>query len=166
MALFKLKGSPFNTVGELPATGTSAPDFSLAAKDLSEKTKESFAGKKIILNIFPSVDTPTCAMSVRVFNREAASLTDTVVLCVSMDLPFAHARFCGAEGIANVESLSGFRSDFGKRFGVEIADGPLRGLYARSIVVIDRDGKVSYTELVPETGNEPDYTRALEAAKN
>jgi thioredoxin-dependent peroxiredoxin len=164
MARFTLKGIPFNTIGELPAKGSSAPEFLLIAKDLSEVAGKSFKGKKVILNIFPSVDTPTCAMSVRIFNREVAALTDTVVLCISMDLPFAHARFCGAEGIENVESLSGFRSDFGKRYGVEMIDGPLKGLFARSIVVLDRNGKVAYTQLVPETADEPDYKSAFNAA--
>lgn len=164
MAHFTLKGAPFNTIGELPLKGESAPEFSLTAKDLSEISSESFKKKKIILNIFPSIDTPTCAMSVRVFNREAAALKDTAVLCISMDLPFAQARFCGAEDIENVETLSGFRSNFGRSYGIKIIDGPLKGLYARSIVVIGSKGKIAYTQLVPETSEEPDYKSALDAA--
>jgi len=166
MARFKLKGTEFNTVGNLPAKGSAAPDAVLVNKDLSEMSISAHKGKTVILNIFPSVDTSTCAMSVRTFNREASALANTVVLCVSQDLPFAHARFCGAEGIDKVESLSGFRSDFADKYGVRIADGPLKGLYARSIVVIDADGKVVYTQLVPETVDEPDYAGAIAAAKS
>jgi thiol peroxidase len=167
MAEFKLKGDPFHTVGELPAIGSPAPAFRLTKTDLSEVAAGDLAGRRIILNVFPSVDTDVCAASVRRFNEEAAKLTGVTVLCASMDLPFAHKRFCGAEGIANVESVSDFRSgDFGRAYGMRIADGPLAGLLARSVVVIDSQGKVVYTELVPETTQEPDYVKALAAVKN
>ena len=166
MATFQLKGNPFHTVGELPAVGSAAPDFSLTKIDLSEISRSALSGRRIILNIFPSVDTDVCAASVRRFNVEAAKLDNTTVLCASMDLPFAHQRFCGAEGIDNVDSVSDFRTGaFGRAYGIRIADGPLAGLLARSIVVIDEAGKVVYTELVPETTEEPDYERALSAAR-
>ncbi len=164
MAQVTLKGNPVNTIGELPTAGGLAPKFTLVKTDLSEVALSDFEGKKVVLNIFPSIDTGTCAMSVRTFNKSAAELENTVVLCVSKDLPFANARFCGAEGIDNVVSLSAFRdSDFQSRYGVEILDGPLKGLLARSIVVIDEEGQVVYTELVPEIVNEPDYESALKA---
>lgn len=167
MAKFMLKGNPFNTVGELPEVGSQASGFTLTKMDLSEVTLDDLAGQRVILNIFPSVDTATCAASVRRFNEEAAALENTTVLCASMDLPFAHARFCGAEGIEKVHSVSDFRSgDFGKAYGIRIADGPLAGLLARSVVVIDETGKVVYTQLAPETVEEPDYTKALEAARS
>ncbi len=164
MAQVTLKGNPVNTIGELPAKGDSAANFKLVNTDLSEASLEDFKGKKVILNIFPSIDTGTCAMSVRSFNEKAANLENTVVLCISKDLPFAHKRFCGAEGIENVESLSAFRdSDFQKDYGVEMVDGGLKGLLARSVVVLDEEGKVVYTELVPEIVDEPDYDSALAA---
>jgi len=160
-----LKGSPVNTSGDLPKKGSIAPDFNLTTRDLSDVALSSFKGKKVILNIFPSIDTATCAMSVRKFNQEAANLQDTIVLCLSMDLPFAQSRFCGAEGIMNVETGSVFRSDFSDKYGVRITDSPLKGLCARSVVVLDRVGTVIYTELVDETTHEPNYTAALDAAK-
>lgn len=163
MAQVTLKGNPFNTCGELPASGSAAPAFSLVKNDLSESTLESYAGKKVILNIFPSIDTPTCATSTRRFNSEAGKLDNTVVVCVSADLPFAQKRFCAAEGIDNVETASTFRSSFGKDYGVEFVDGPLLGLLSRSIVVIDENGKVVYTQQVAETADEPDYEAAMAA---
>jgi thiol peroxidase len=166
MAQFKFKGNPFRTVGELPAVGTKAPGFQLTKIDLSEISLQNLASRKVILNIFPSVDTDVCAASVRRFNEEAARLEGVTVLCASMDLPFAHKRFCGAEGITNVESVSDFRTgDFGRAYGVRIADGPLAGLLARSVVVVDGQGKVIHTQLVPETTQEPDYDAALQAVR-
>ncbi|WP_440905922.1 thiol peroxidase [Catenovulum sp. SX2] len=161
MATVTLKGNPFETVGTLPAVGSKAGEFSLVKADLSEVTLASLAGKKVVLNIFPSIDTPTCATSVRKFNEQAASFTDTVVLCVAMDLPFAMARFCGAEGIENVVVGSGFRSTFGQDYGLTFANGPLAGLYSRSVVVVDADGTVLHSEQVAETADEPDYQAAI-----
>lgn len=163
MAQVTLRGNPFNTNGDLPAVGSSAPSFSLVSNDLSEVSSESLAGKKVVLNIFPSIDTPTCATSVRTFNERAAGLDNTVVLCVSEDLPFAAGRFCGAEGITNVKTGSGFRGDFAEAYGVRLEDGPLAGLMARSVVVLDESGNVTYTQLVGEIGDEPDYDAALDA---
>ena len=163
MAQVTLRGNPFNTGGELPAVGTSAPGFSLVGSDLSEITADSLSGKNVVLNIFPSIDTPTCATSVRTFNERAAGRDDTVVLCVSEDLPFAAGRFCGAEGIENVKTGSGFRGSFADDYGVRLQDGPLAGLAARSVVVLDADGKVVYTQLVGEIADEPDYDAALAA---
>ncbi|MED5523467.1 thiol peroxidase [Gallaecimonas pentaromativorans] len=162
MATVTLKGNPVSVNGELPAKGASAPAFKLVAGDLSDKGLEAFAGKRKILNIFPSVDTPTCATSVRKFNEQAASLSNTVVLCISADLPFAQARFCGAEGIEGVVSLSTLRGvEFLKDYGVELADGPLAGLAARAVVVLDENNKVLHTELVGEIADEPNYEAAL-----
>jgi len=164
MATITLKGNTIETIGELPEKGTQAPDFSLVTPDLSEVSLASFSGKRIVLNIFPSIDTGTCAMSVRKFNTEASKLSNTIVLCVSADLPFAAARFCGAEGIENVKTGSVFRNaDFGKDYGVTITSGPLAGLLSRSVVVIDSAGKVIYTEQVQETTEEPDYDSARAA---
>lgn len=165
MSTITLKGTPVETIGTLPVKGNSAPDFTLAALDLSEKSLSDFAGKKIVLNIFPSIDTSTCATSVRTFNKDATGLENTVVLCISADLPFAQGRFCGAEGIENVVMLSSFRSDFGKVYGNVFTTGPLKGLLSRSVVVIDEKGTVVYTEQVSETSQEPDYTSALAALK-
>lgn len=162
MAKITLKGNPVNTIAEIPKTGTQAPDFKLVGNDLSEKTMNDYKGNKLVLNIFPSLDTPTCAASVRKFNEEAAKLENTKVLCISKDLPFAQSRFCGAEGIKNVETLSDFRDgSFGKDYGVEIADGPLAGLESRAVVILDENGKVIYTQQVPEIVDEPDYDKAL-----
>lgn len=163
MATVTLKGNPFHTSGDLPATGSKAPAFNLVKTDLSEVTAASLAGKRIVLNIFPSVDTPTCAQSVRTFNAQASSLDNTVVVCASQDLPFALARFCGAEGLNNVIPASAFRSNFASDFGVKLVDGPLAGLTARAVVVLGADGKVLHTELVSEIANEPNYEAALKA---
>lgn len=162
MAQITLRGNPINTVGELPAVGSSAPGFTLTGTDLGEVTNDQFSGKSVLLNIFPSVDTPVCATSVRTFNEKAAS-SGATVLCVSKDLPFAQKRFCGAEGIENVTTASAFRSSFGEDFGITIADGPMAGLLGRAVVVIGADGNVVYSELVPEIGQEPDYEAALKA---
>lgn len=166
MAQFKLKGNPFNTSGALPAAGKPAPPFSVTKTDLSAVGPSDFAGKRIVLNIFPSIDTDVCAASVRRFNAEASKLADTVVLCVSMDLPFALKRFCGAEGLNDVVTASDFRDGgFGRAYGVRIVDGPLAGLLARSVVVVGKDGKVLHSQLAPETAEEPDYAAALKALK-
>ncbi len=162
MAQTALGGNPVNTVGDLPAVG-STPSFSLTKGDLSEITQADLAGKKVVLNIFPSIDTPTCATSVRTFNEKASSLDNTVVLCVSADLPFAQGRFCGSEGLANVQTASSFRTDFGNEWGVDLADGKLAGLLARAVVVLDESGAVTYTELVPEIAHEPNYDAAIAA---
>ncbi|QNL49209.1 thiol peroxidase [Olivibacter sp. SDN3] len=165
MSNITFKGNPVNTIGELPTIGTAAKDFTLTASDLSEKSLQDFKGKSIILNIFPSVNTGVCAASVRKFNEDAAKLPNTTVLCISKDLPFAQAEFCGAEGIENVVMLSDFRTDFGKVYGVELRDSPLRGLLSRAVVVIDADGKIIYEEQVPEIAQEPNYDAALTAVK-
>jgi thiol peroxidase len=166
MATITLKGNPVQTSGELPATGSRAPAFTLVRTDLSEVSLADLAGKRVVLNIFPSVDTPTCAQSVRHFNAEAGALANTVVLCVSADLPFALGRFCGAEGLANVQSASVFRSPaFGHDYGVTITTGPLAGLLSRAVVVIGEQGQVLHTEQVAEIANEPDYAAALAALK-
>lgn len=166
MATITFKGGKVNTSGELPAKGTAAPDFTLVKSDLSEISLKDLKGKKIILNIFPSIDTGVCAASVRKFNKEAAGFSNTVVLAISADLPFAAGRFCTTEGIENVHPASVFRNpEFAKAYGVLMTDGPLKGLLARSVVAIDADGKVIYTELVPEVTNEPDYEAAIKAIK-
>lgn len=166
MAEIKYKGSKTHTSGELPAVGATAPDFTLTGRDMADRTLADFSGRNIILNIFVSLDTSVCAMSVRRFNAEAADLPDTLVLCVSGDLPFAQGRFCAAEGIENVITLSAFRyRAFANDYGVRILDGPLMGLLARAVVVVDRTGKVIYTELVPEIAQEPDYEKALRAVR-
>lgn len=164
MAKITLQGNPFETLGLLPNTNQKAPDFALTAGDLSVKSLTDFSGSRLILNIFPSVDTGTCATSVREFNKKAAALDNTKVLCISRDLPFAQGRFCGAEGIENVLMLSDFNEgQFGKDYGLEINDGPLKGLHSRCIVVIDENGTVTYTEQVPEIADEPNYEAALQA---
>ena len=166
MAITKFKGSPVATVGDLPAVGATAPDFSLVKTDLGGVSLADFAGKKVVLNIFPSVDTAVCATSVRTFNKRAADLPNTVVLCVSKDLPFAHKRFCGAEGIENVVSVSSFRGrDFGADYGVTMKDGPLAGLFARAVIVLDAAGKVVHRQLVDDIVQEPDYDAALAATR-
>jgi thiol peroxidase len=162
MAETKLGGDPVHTVGDLPAVGSPAPTFTLAAGDLSDVTLADFAGQRLILNIFPSIDTKTCAASVRRFNELAAGFENTTVLNVSADLPFAQGRFCGAEGIDRVQSASTFRdAGFGDAYGVRLADGKLVGLMARAVVVVDENGNVMHTELVPEIAQEPDYDAAL-----
>lgn len=158
-----LKGETVHTTGHLPAVGREAPDFTLTAEDLSAKTLKDFKGKNIILNIFISVNTGVCSKSVRTFNEKAADMKNTVVLCISKDLPFAQKQFCGAEGIDNVVMLSDFRTDFGTRYGVLLTDGPMRGLLSRAVVVINAEGKVVYTEQVPEISQEPNYAAALAA---
>jgi thiol peroxidase len=163
MAEITLRGNPAHTVGELPAVGTHAPAFALTGTGLAPVTSEQFSGKPLLLNIFPSVDTPVCAKSIVAFNQRAAD-GGLAVVCVSKDLPFAMSRFCGTEGIENVTSASAFRDSFGEDYGVTIVDGPMAGLLARAVVVIDADGTVIYTELVPEIGSEPDYDAALGAA--
>jgi thiol peroxidase len=166
MAQVTLRGNPVQVEGELPQTGSKAPDFTLTAGDLSEVTLATFAGKRKVLNIFPSVDTPTCATSVRTFNAQANDVSNTVVLCISSDLPFAQKRFCGTEGLDNVQSLSDFRNaDFAVDYGVSIADGPLRALTARAVVVLDENDNVLHSELVPEIGQEPNYEAALAVLK-
>lgn len=164
MAKVTLKGNPINTNGDLPTVGGTAPDFRLTRGDLSEAALTDFAGKRKVLNIVPSLDTPTCAKSTRKFNEEAASLDNTVVLVISADLPFAQGRFCSTEGIENVVPLSLMRSrNFAKDYGVLIVDGPLAGITARAVVVLDENDKVVHTELVPEIAQEPDYAAALAA---
>lgn len=162
MATVTLKGNPINTSGELPAVDSQAPTFTLVQQDLSETSSGDYAGKRVILNIFPSIDTPTCQMSVRAFNERAGNLDNTRVICVSADLPFAQKRFCGAEGLEGVITGSTFRSTaFGESYGLTFVSGPLTGLLARAVVVIDTDGKVLHTELVGEVANEPNYDAAL-----
>ncbi len=165
MARITLKGNSVNTIGNLPEKGVQAPDFRLVSTELEEVGLDKFKGSVLVLNIFPSLDTPTCAASVRKFNELATQFENTKVLAISKDLPFAHARFCSSEGIENVINLSGFRCSgtFGKDYGVEIIDGPLAGLYSRAVVVIDADGKVIYTQQVPEIVDEPDYDDVLAA---
>jgi thioredoxin-dependent peroxiredoxin len=164
MAKTSFKGSPVNMSGNLPLKGSKAPEFSLVKSDLGTMTLSELKGKKVILNIFPSLDTSVCATSVRKFNQLAAGKDNVRVLAISKDLPFAHGRFCTTEGITNVITLSGFRDEkFGKKYGVLMTDGPLAGLYARSIVAIDETGKVLYTQLVPDITQEPDYDNALKA---
>jgi thiol peroxidase len=166
MATVTLGGNPISTSGDLPAVGSKAPGFTLTGADLADVSLSKYAGKKVILNIFPSIDTAVCATSVRKFNEAAASLPNTVVLAISRDLPFAQQRFCGAEGIENVVTLSAMKdTDFGKAYGVLIQSGPLTGLFARSVVVLDESGKVKYKELVPEIKEEPKYDAALAAVR-
>ena len=164
MAKITLKGNAIETVGSLPAVGSVAPDFTVVKTDLSEVSLKNYLGKTVILNIFPSIDTGVCAASARRFNSEASNHADSVVLCVSADLPFAHGRFCEAEGLKNVVPVSVFRSaDFGKKYGQTITTGPLAGVLARAVVVINPEGKVKYTEQVPEITQEPNYEAALKA---
>lgn len=165
MAKTALKGNEVNTSGDLPAIGSQAPDFKLVNTDLSEVSLSDFKGQKVILNIYPSVDTGICAMSTTRFNKEASGLDNTKIVCISNDLPFAFSRYCSAEGIDSLATLSNFRDGgaFGKAYGVEMVDGPLKGLCARAIVVVDEEGKVSYTEMVPEITTEPDYEKAMGA---
>ncbi len=166
MATVTLGGNAVQTSGNLPEIGTQASGFNLTKVDLGAASLADFAGTKLILNIFPSIDTGVCATSVREFNKTAASLENTKVLCISRDLPFAQKRFCGAEGIENVEMLSDFQTgDFGKNYGLELVDGPLKGLHARAVVVLDENHQVVYEELVPEIAQEPNYEAALNAIK-
>jgi thioredoxin-dependent peroxiredoxin len=163
MATTALGGNPVSTVGDLPTIGAPAPSFTLTGGDLSDVTADTFTGKKIVLNIFPSIDTAVCATSVRTFNERVSGRDDAVVVCVSEDLPFAQSRFCGAEGLSNVVVGSAFRSDFGEAYGVEMTDGKLAGLLARAVVVIDESGTVIHSQLVPEIAQEPDYDAAIAA---
>lgn len=167
MAQTAFKGSPVQLSGDLPRVGEMAPEFTLTGKDLGDISLRDYAGKIIVLSIFPSIDTPVCAMSVRKFNGEIGKHDNAVVICVSADLPFAHARYCGAEGLDHVVTASTFRSpEFGDAYGVRITDGPLAGLMARAVVVIDGQGKVVYTQLVKEISEEPDYETALACLAN
>ena len=164
MAAITLGGNPVNTSGSLPTVGSKAPDFSLVKEDLSTTTLADFAGSKLVLNIFPSVDTGTCATSVRTFNAKASELQNTKVFCISRDLPFAQKRFCGAEGLENVINLSDFKNgNFGKDYGLEIADSVFAGLHSRVVIIIDENGIIKYTEQVSEIANEPNYEAALAA---
>ena len=164
MATVTLGGTPFAISGDVPAAGDAAPDFTLTGGDLGDISLGYYAGKHLVLNIFPSVDTPVCAASVRRFNEEAAALEGVSVLCVSRDLPFAHGRFCAAENIEAVSCASEMRDgSFGDAYGLRITEGPLNGLLARAVVVVDGDGKVRYSQLVPEIKEEPDYDAALAA---
>jgi len=165
MAQITLKGNAVNTCGNLPAVGSAAPDFDLIKTDLSNVNLASYKGSTLVLNIFPSIDTGVCATSVRTFNKDAAALENTKVLCISRDLPFAHSRFCGAEGIENVDSLSEINIGFGEAYGVRMTDAALSGLLSRAVVVIGADGVVKYTQQVPEITEEPNYEAALAAAK-
>ena len=163
MAKITFHENNIQTAGNLPSIGNKAKDFTLVGTDLSDKSLSSYKGKNVILNIFPSVNTGVCATSVRKFNEEAASLDNTVVLCISKDLPFAQAEFCAAQGLNNVEMLSDFRTNFGEEYGVQMVDGPLKGLLSRSVVVINTDGDIVYEEQVPEITQEPNYSAALKA---
>ncbi len=166
MATITLKGNSIHTLGELPKTGTQLADFSLIQNNLSPAKLSDFAGSRLVLNIFPSLDTGTCAASVRNFNKLAAGLENTKVLCISRDLPFAQSRFCGTEGIENALTLSDFNTGkFGKDYQLEITDGPLAGLHSRVVIVADETGKVIYTEQVPEIVDEPNYDAALKVLK-
>jgi len=163
MAQTTLGGNPVHTAGDLPSVGAHTPSFTVTKADLSDVGPGDFAGKRLVINIFPSIDTAVCATSVRRFNEAAAGLDNTTVLCVSADLPFALNRFCGAEGISNVVTASTFRGDFGTAYGMEMIDGRLKGLLARSVVVLDEEGKVLHTQLVPAISEEPDYDAAIAA---
>lgn len=166
MATITLKGGPVQTSGSLPAVGSQAPDFCLTGADLADVSLANFAGKRVVLNIFPSVDTGVCAASVRQFNKEVSNLSNTVVLCVSVDTPFALSRFCGAEGLSNVVTLSELRArSFGEAYGLRIIDGPLAGVFSRAVVVLDETGKVIYTEQVPEITQEPEYAPVVALLK-
>jgi thiol peroxidase len=167
MATISLRGIPVQTNGEIPQKGNPAKDFKLVRTDLSTVSLSDYLGKKLILNIFPSIDTSTCAQSVREFNKKASIMENTAVLCISRDLPFAQKRFCGAEGLENVENLSDFKDgSFGKDYGLEITDGKLEGLHSRVVIVIDENGNITHTEQVTEISDEPDYNAALEALNN
>lgn len=166
MATITLKGNSIHTIGELPQTGEKAKDFILVKSDLSRVSLNDFKGNKLVLNIFPSLDTGTCAASVRQFNKIAGEVSNTKVLCISRDLPFAQARFCGAEGLTNVITLSDFATGaFGKDYGLEIIDGPLQSLHSRVVIILDENNKVIYTQQVPEIVDEPDYAKALAVLK-
>lgn len=163
MGQITFKGDAVATSGDLPATGSAAPAFTLTAGDLSDATLDTYAGKKKVLNVFPSIDTPVCQLSVKAFNEKAAGRDETVVLNISADLPFAQGRFCGAEGLDDAVSLSTFRSSFATDYGLEIADSPLKGLCSRAVIILDADNNVIYSEQVPEVAQEPDYDAAIAA---
>ena len=164
MATVMFKGNPVKTAGALPAVGSPAPDFSVTKSDLTDTSLAEYRGKRVVLNIFPSIDTPVCASSVRRFNEEAARLRNVVVLCISKDLPFAQKRFCAAEGLDSVVTASEYKNaSFSEKYGVKVQDGPLAGLFSRAVVVVDEKGAVAYTEQVPEITQEPDYRAALAA---
>lgn len=164
MAKVALKGNPVTTSGNLPAKGTKAPEFKLIKSDITPLSLSELKGKKIILNIFPSLETSTCSSALHRFNQIAAGKENTVVLCISKDLPFAHSRFCTAEGLTNIITLSGYRdSEFGKAYGVDVLNGLFAGLYARSVIIIDKEGKIAYTQQVIEMSHEPDYDSVLKA---
>lgn len=166
MAEITLQGNKFHTIGDIPTVGEKFGDFKLTKTDLSDVGLEGFSGKKIVMNIFPSLDTPVCATSVRKFNEEAGNLENTVVLCISKDLPFAHARFCTTEGLENVVSLSEMKDNyFGEKSGLKIIDGPLASLLARAVIVLDENWNVIHSELVPEIAQEPDYEKAVASLK-
>ena len=166
MANITLHDNPIKTIGNLPETSSKTPDFQLTKVDLSDASLKDFTGKRLVLNIFPSIDTGVCATAVRRFNAEAEKLKNTAVLCISADLPFAQARFCGAEGLDRVINLSAMRDrKFGEDYGVTIIDGPLAGLFSRAVVILDENGTVLYTEQVPEITQEPDYEAALQVLK-
>ncbi|OBW41766.1 Thiol peroxidase [Chryseobacterium sp. MOF25P] len=165
MSTITFKGNPINTIGNLPEVGREAQEFTMVSSDLSEKNLADYTGKRVVLNIFPSIDTGICASSARKFNEEASNLDNTVVINVSRDLPFALSRFCAAEGLNNVETLSDFRGNFGEDYGVTLSDSPLKGLLSRAVVVLDEKAKVIYTEQVPEIGQEPNYEAAIASLK-
>lgn len=165
MSTITFKGNPINTIGNLPEVGKGAQEFTMVSGDLSEKNLADYTGKRVVLNIFPSIDTGICAASARKFNEEASNLDNTVVINVSRDLPFALSRFCAAEGLNNVETLSDFRGNFGEDYGVTLSDSPLKGLLSRAVVVLDEKAKVIYTEQVPEIGQEPNYEAAIASLK-
>lgn len=166
MQTIYFQGNPCHTYANIPAVGTKAPGFTLVGKDLNEVKLCDFDGKRVVLNIFPSLDTPVCAASVRRFNKEVTELDNTVVICISMDLPFAMGRFCTVEGLDNVTVASAFRSpSFGEKYGMQIVDGPLAGLLARGVIVLDKDHKVLFSDLVEEVSNEPDYEGAISNLK-
>lgn len=163
MAIITLKGTPFNIIGDLPVIGTSAPDFTMTREDLSEIRLSDCHGKIVVLNIFPSLDTPTCAAAMKQFNKIASQLQDVIILCISADLPFAQQRFCKSEHLQNIVPVSIFRNPgFGKNYGLQITDGPLNGLLARAVVVLDKEGKVVHTELVEELAHEPNYQAVID----
>ena len=162
MATITLRDKPIHTIGELPEIGSQVKDFELVAKDLSRVSLADFAGARLVLNIFPSLDTGTCAASVRYFNELAGKLADTKVLCISRDTPFAQSRFCGAEGLENVHTLSDFESaQFGKDFGLQLIDGPMKGFLSRVVIIVEADGKVAYTQQVPVLSDEPNYDEVV-----
>ena len=166
MANITLQGNELHTSGNLPQIGSKAKNFTLVAEDLSEKSLSDFSGKRVVLNIFPSIDTGVCAASARKFNQEASALENTVVINISKDLPFALKRFCASEGLDNVVNLSDFRGSFGDDFGLIMVDSPLKGLLSRAVIVLDEAGTITYTEQVPEIAQEPDYEAALTLLNN